>query len=112
MRFPSSSVWGSGETGLMSLEIDPQFPSNRRFYTCSGWKTGGGHDIQPEGAPVAASDAEIFDPATGAFRATGSLHQPRLMPAIVSTDDRVLVLGHQGPFDDHPAAGSSSEWFE
>lgn len=73
---------------------------------------GGGHDIQPESAPVAASDAEIFDPATGAFRATGSLHRPRLMPAIVSTDDRVLVLGHQGPFDDHPAAASSSEWFE
>ena len=74
---------------------------------------GGGHDIEPEGTPVAASDAEIFDPATGAFRATGSLHRPRLMPAIVSTDDRVLVLGHRGPFDDDdPVTVASSEWFE
>ena len=31
-------VWVSGETGLMSLEIDPSFASNGRFYTCSGWK--------------------------------------------------------------------------
>ena len=37
----------SGETGLMSLEVDPNFADNGRFYTCSGWrKTGGGHDVR------------------------------------------------------------------
>lgn len=47
VRFPSSRIWVSGETGLMGLEVDPRFTSNRRFYTCSGWRrTGGGHDIR------------------------------------------------------------------
>jgi glucose/arabinose dehydrogenase len=45
--FPSDSIWVSGETGLMSLEIDPDFADNRTFYTCSGWvKAGGGHDVR------------------------------------------------------------------
>ena len=46
--FPSSSVWASGETGLMSLAIDPGYTqSNRRFYTCQGSPTaGGGHDVR------------------------------------------------------------------
>ena len=45
--FPSNKVWVSGETGLLSLAIDPQFADNHRFYTCSGWKKpGGGHDVR------------------------------------------------------------------
>ena len=36
--FPSDKVWVSGETGLMSLAVDPRFTDNRRFYTCSGWR--------------------------------------------------------------------------
>ena len=45
--FPSGKVWVSGETGLMSLEVDPDFADNRTFYTCSGWeKAGGGHDVR------------------------------------------------------------------
>ncbi|MDQ4051618.1 MAG: PQQ-dependent sugar dehydrogenase [Actinomycetota bacterium] len=44
--FPSGKVWVSGETGLMSLEVDPFFRNNRRFYTCSGWKVGTGHDVR------------------------------------------------------------------
>jgi glucose/arabinose dehydrogenase len=45
--FPRSSVWVSGETGLMSLEIDPRFGTNGRFYTCQGGHTdGGGHDVK------------------------------------------------------------------
>ena len=44
---PRSRIWVSGETGLMSLEVDPDFADNRRFYTCSGWeKPGGGHDVR------------------------------------------------------------------
>jgi glucose/arabinose dehydrogenase len=47
VQFPSRSVWASGETGLMSLEIDPGFASNRRFYTCQGgFRAGGGHDVR------------------------------------------------------------------
>ncbi len=45
--FPSGTVWESGETGLMSLEIDPGFATNHRFYTCQGGFTGGGgHDVR------------------------------------------------------------------
>ena len=46
VRFPSRRVWVSGETGLMSLEVDPRFARNRRIYTCTGWKSGGGHDVR------------------------------------------------------------------
>jgi glucose/arabinose dehydrogenase len=47
VKFPSRRVWVSGETGLMSLAIDPGFARNGRIYTCQGWKTsGGGHDVR------------------------------------------------------------------
>ncbi|WP_202387276.1 PQQ-dependent sugar dehydrogenase [Nocardioides flavescens] len=47
VAFPSSEVWVSGETGLMGLEVDPDFASNRRIYTCQGGTTaGGGHDVR------------------------------------------------------------------
>jgi glucose/arabinose dehydrogenase len=46
VKFPSSSVWVSGETGLMGLEVDPNFKSNHRIYTCQGGFIGnGGHDV-------------------------------------------------------------------
>jgi aldose sugar dehydrogenase len=45
--FPTDSVWVSGETGLMGLEVDPSFARNRTFYTCQGGFTaGGGHDVR------------------------------------------------------------------
>ncbi len=47
ISFPSSSVWASGETGLMGLAVDPSFAKNRRVYTCEGgYTSGGGHDIR------------------------------------------------------------------
>lgn len=47
VRFPSNKIWVAGETGLMSLEVDPDFADNNRFYTCSGWnRTGGEHDVR------------------------------------------------------------------
>lgn len=47
LDFPSSSVWVSGETGLMGLEVDPEFATNRHVYTCQGATTsGGGHDVR------------------------------------------------------------------
>ncbi|MGH3356358.1 MAG: PQQ-dependent sugar dehydrogenase, partial [Nocardioidaceae bacterium] len=40
-------IWSSGETGLMSLAVDPSFRSNRRFYTCHGATLRGGrHDVR------------------------------------------------------------------
>jgi hypothetical protein len=73
---------------------------------------GGSHERPPEGGVPATTDAEIFDPATGAFRPTGSLHRGRLMPATVAIDDRVLVLGSFDPASEYPVTGGSSEWFE
>lgn len=46
VRFPSGRVWSSGETGLMSLAVDPQFRTNRRIYTCQGGFTATGHDVR------------------------------------------------------------------
>lgn len=43
VRFPSRKVWVSGETGLMSLAVDPNFATTRRFWSCQGWR---GHDIR------------------------------------------------------------------
>ncbi|MFI5623274.1 PQQ-dependent sugar dehydrogenase [Nocardioides sp. NPDC051685] len=39
-----NDIWVSGETGLMGLEIDPDFADNRRIYTCQGWN--GGEDVR------------------------------------------------------------------
>ncbi len=47
VQYASSTVWASGETGLMGLAIDPGFSKNRRFYTCQGGHTSnGGHDVR------------------------------------------------------------------
>jgi glucose/arabinose dehydrogenase len=47
LAFPSASVWARGETGLLGLAVDPQFTSNRRIYTCQGWRLADGrHDIR------------------------------------------------------------------
>ncbi|WP_107772852.1 PQQ-dependent sugar dehydrogenase [Nocardioides sediminis] len=46
VRFPRKKVWVSGETGLMSLAVDPAFDRTRRFWTCQGWRAGGGRDVR------------------------------------------------------------------
>lgn len=47
VSFDNSSIWVSGETGLMGLEVDPRFRHNRTIYTCQGWSLpGGGHDVR------------------------------------------------------------------
>ncbi len=73
---------------------------------------GGAHELPPSGQPTRASDAEIFDPATGTFRATGSLVRSRISPAAVSVDDRVLVLGGLDVFGNDPDTAASTEWFQ
>lgn len=44
--FPSHRIWVSGETGLLGLEVDPDYAENGRVYTCQGWRRGGRHDIR------------------------------------------------------------------
>jgi glucose/arabinose dehydrogenase len=44
--FPSDKIWVSGETGLLGLEVDPDYADNGRVYTCQGWRRDGGHDIR------------------------------------------------------------------
>lgn len=39
-------IWSSGETGLMSIQVDPAFRRNGRFYTCHGASTNRGHDVR------------------------------------------------------------------
>lgn len=39
-------IWAEGETGLMSLAVDPRFTQNRRFYTCHGAVIDTGHDVR------------------------------------------------------------------
>lgn len=47
VSFPASTVWTSGETGLMSLAVDPRFAQNARFYTCQGgFRGSAGHDVR------------------------------------------------------------------
>ena len=46
VRFPSDRVWVAGETGLMSMAVDPRFKETRRFWTCQGWTSDGDHDIR------------------------------------------------------------------
>jgi glucose/arabinose dehydrogenase len=47
LSYPRGIVWVSGETGLMSLAVDPNFATNKRFYAChGGFKSGGGHDVR------------------------------------------------------------------
>lgn len=41
VTFDNSSLWAAGETGLMGLELDPDFASNRRIYLCHGYDGGG-----------------------------------------------------------------------
>ena len=46
LRF-HTSIWASGETGLMGLAVDPSFATNRRIYTCQGgYTSNGGHDVR------------------------------------------------------------------
>jgi glucose/arabinose dehydrogenase len=77
VRFPSDSVWVSGETGLMSLEVDPAFARNRRFYTCSGGFTdGGGHDVRVNAWSLdkSLSRATLVKKLIGGFPTTSGRH--------------------------------------
>ncbi|MDP3891604.1 sorbosone dehydrogenase family protein [Nocardioides sp.] len=46
VRFPRSTVWAQGETGLMSLAVDPRFRRNRHIYACHGGFLRGQRDVR------------------------------------------------------------------
>ena len=60
----------------------------------NGHVLGVGGQTGPIGSPTALASAEIYDPASGTWRATGSLSVPRtnLQPVLLA-DGRVLVAG-------------------
>ena len=75
--FPSDRIWASGETGLMSLEVDPRFAQNRRFYTCSGWvKPGGDHDVRVNAWRLSddGSTARRIETLVSGFPTSGGRH--------------------------------------
>ena len=77
VRFPSGRIWVSGETGLMSLAIDPAFAKTGRFYTCSGWiKPGGGHDVRVNAWTLngAATRATRIKTLLGGFPTSSGRH--------------------------------------
>ena len=76
-HFPSRSVWVSGETGLMGLEIDPDFATNGRFYTCQGGFTGGGrHEVHVMAwrLNAAATKATFQKELVGGFPTSSGRH--------------------------------------
>ncbi|MEV7431713.1 PQQ-dependent sugar dehydrogenase [Nocardioides sp. NPDC092400] len=73
--FPSGSVWVSGETGLMSLEVDPDFADNKRFYTCQGGFTGGGgHDVRVMAWKLKGGAAKPVRKLVGGFPVSSGRH--------------------------------------
>lgn len=74
--FPSSEVWVSGETGLMSLAVDPAFRRNHRFYTCQGGDTSSGHDVEVHAWRLQAKPLRAEDAGTllSGIRATTGRH--------------------------------------
>lgn len=77
VTFPSGPVWVSGETGLMGLEVDPDFKDNGRIYTCQGNHTGGGgHDIRVIAWRLndAATKATHVKKLVGGFPTTSGRH--------------------------------------
>lgn len=55
-----SGTWASGETGMMSIVVDPNFDTNRRFYTCHGGFTDtGARDVRVEAWRLRAGNREV-----------------------------------------------------
>jgi glucose/arabinose dehydrogenase len=77
LDFPSDDVWVSGETGLMGLEVDPDFEENRRIYTCQGGFTDdGGHEVHVLAWSVDQALTAVSDPQelVGGFPTSSGRH--------------------------------------
>ncbi len=98
VSYASSTVWASGETGLMGLEVDPNFAANRRFYTCQGGYRGTGHDVRvmawqlsADGRSAASSGAVLTGiPATSGRHGGCRLMLARNGALLVGTGDAAI----------------------
>ncbi len=93
LDFPSDDVWVSGETGLLGLEVDPDFEQNHRIYTCQGGFTDdGGHEVHVVAWTVDDGVTAVGDPQelVGGFPTSSGRHGGcRLLVA----DDGDLYVG-------------------
>ncbi|MGI8646578.1 MAG: PQQ-dependent sugar dehydrogenase, partial [Nocardioides sp.] len=62
LRYPTDDVWVSGETGLMSIAVDPGFDDNRRIYLCQGGFTGSGTDVRVVAWRLNAKQTRVTKP--------------------------------------------------
>lgn len=93
LEFPSEDVWVSGETGLMGLEVDPDFATNRRVYTCQGgFLEDGANDVRVMAWTLDQDVARVVESQqlVGGFPASSGRHGGcRLLVA----DDGDLYVG-------------------
>jgi len=77
-----SDIWVSGETGLMSIEVDPGFAQNRRVYTCQGTTDVAGGNVDGTSVQVVAWTIDAgytaltraSDPLVGGIAGTTGRH--------------------------------------
>ncbi|WP_248581036.1 PQQ-dependent sugar dehydrogenase [Nocardioides sp. InS609-2] len=62
VALPTDLVWAQGETGLMSLAIDPGFADNGRIYTCLGGYAKSGNDVRVLAWKLDTEAATVSDP--------------------------------------------------
>ncbi len=68
VRADFGDLFARGETGLMGLALDPDFPQNRRFYSCQGTGGDGGASIAVIGWTAAddwSAATRVQDPLIG-----------------------------------------------
>jgi glucose/arabinose dehydrogenase len=71
-----TDLWVAGETGLMGVEVDPAFSSNRRIYTCQG-TTGGNLTVQVVAWAIDAgltTATRVNDPLVGGIDGQSGFH--------------------------------------
>lgn len=77
-----SDLWVSGETGLMGIETDPEFVSNRRLYTCQGTTDVGTGAVDGTSVQVVAWTVDagytaltrVADPLVGGIAGSSGRH--------------------------------------
>ena len=74
-----ADLYSNGETGLMGIVVDPDFGSNRRFYTCQGHRSGTSPNLSYEIQVIAwtindtyTTATRVNDPLVGGIPANGS----------------------------------------
>jgi glucose/arabinose dehydrogenase len=78
-----SDLLVSGETGLMGLEVDPGFATNRRIYTCQGRVGPSVQVVAWTVDPAYTSAVRVANPLVGGLPSSGGRHggcRPRFGP--------------------------------